>query len=225
MVIIDNGFICVDKLEIEIENTGHVTNTYIIKDKKTSKICIVDPAFDYNKIKSNIEKLEGNLEFIIITHAHADHIAALADMARNDDCVVYVHRLDKQGLYDEKINEEAIVGTQVKPVKEELVELLENDDVIKLGDTTLKVIHTPGHTKGSVCIYDEKNNMLYSGDTIFENTYGRTDLITGSHEDMKNTLNMLIASFGDIIVCPGHGNIFNFENSKNKIKLLFAYKG
>jgi len=225
MIVIDNDFIQVLKLELEIENTRHITNTYIIKDKKTSKLCIIDPALDENKINYSIKQIQGCLECVIITHAHADHIAALAGVTERTECVVYIHNLDKQGLYDKNINEEEIVGTKVKPVQEKIVKVLENNEIIKLGDTILKVIHTPGHTKGSICIFDEKNNILYSGDTIFENSYGRTDLIMGSHEDMKNTLDMLITSFEDVLVCPGHGNVFNFKDSKRKIKLLFAYKG
>ena len=76
-----------------------------------------------------------------------------------------------------------------------------------------------------MCVVDNKNNILYSGETIFESTYGRTDLITGSSKDMKASLEKLFDVFESICVLPGHGDIFDLQNSKRRIRLLYAYKG
>ena len=165
------------------------------------------------------------LYWIIITHSHADHIAALANLTENTDAKVYVHRLDFDGLYDKTLNEEDIVATKVLPVDKSKVICVEEKDKIILENLEFEVIHTPGHTKGSIVVHNKENNILFSGDTIFENTYGRTDLITGSRDDMKQTLDKLFNRFDDVEVLPGHGNIFNLKDSKRKIKLLFAYKG
>jgi len=225
MTVIDNENIQVIKLEIEIENTGHITNTYVIKDKTTNKVCVIDPAFDKERIEKTINEMVGQLYSVIITHSHADHIAALATLIENTDVKVYIHELDYEGLYNKTLNEEDVVQTKVLPVDKEKVVTLQNEDVVKIGNTKFEVMHTPGHTKGSIVLLDGENNILYSGDTIFENSYGRTDLITGNHEDMKITLDKLCNEFEDILVLPGHGNIFNFKDSKRKIRLLFAYKG
>ena len=225
MKVIDNQNIEVHKLEIEIENTGHITNTYVIKDKLTSYICVIDPAFDAERIKHMIHQIQGKLEFVIVTHCHADHIAALAKLVEDDKVKVYIHTQDYDGLYNNILNEEEIVQTKVLPVDKNKVITIEDKEVIKLGNTSFEVIHTPGHTKGSISLLDKENNILYSGDTIFEKSYGRTDLVSGNREDMKNTLNKLFERFEDIQVLSGHGVIFNIKNSKRIIKLLFAYKG
>lgn len=225
MEVIDNENMQVIKLELEIESTGHITNAYVIKDKETNKVCVIDPAFDAKTIKQIIEKINGTLDSVIITHSHADHIAAVKELVENTDAKVYVHELDYDGLYDKTLNEEEIVRTQVLPVDKTKVITVKDNEIITLGNTKLEIIHTPGHTKGSISLLNEKNNLLFSGDTIFENTYGRTDLITGSHNDMKESLDKLFTRFDDIQVLPGHGEIFNLKDSKRKIRLLFAYKG
>lgn len=225
MEVIHNNNIQVYKLELEIENTGHITNTYIIKDNETAKICVIDPAFDENKIISLINEIKGELESVIVTHSHADHIAALANLAETTKAKVYVHHLDYEGLYNKIFNEEDIVRTKVIPVEKESVIQVQDKDIIELGTTKFEIMHTPGHTQGSMCIIDNKNKILYSGDTIFETTYGRTDLITGSSKDMKVSLEKLFDTFESICVLPGHGDIFDLQNSKRRIRLLYAYKG
>lgn len=225
MIVVDNENILVEKLEIEIKNTGHITNTYILKDKKTNKGIVIDPAYDEKLIENKLKELQVTLEKILVTHSHADHIAALAKLQKDTDVNVYIHNLDYDGLFDKTLNEEEIVCAKVDAVDISSIIKVKNCDKVTIGDISLEVIHTPGHTKGGIVLYNEQNNILFSGDTIFERTYGRTDLITGSHEDMKNSLNILCDRFDDILVLPGHGEIFNLKDSKRRIRLLFAYKG
>lgn len=225
MIVVENENILVEKLELEIKNTGHITNTYILKDKKTNKGLIIDPAYNEQVIEEKLESLEVNLEIIMITHSHADHIAALSKLQEDMKVKVYIHSLDYEGLFDKTLNEEEIVGVKVDAVDKNSIIRVKDNEKIKIGDTYLELIHTPGHTKGSIALYDKQNNILFSGDTIFERTYGRTDLVTGSHEDMKNSLDMLCDRFDDILVLPGHGEIFNLKDTKRRIRLLFAYKG
>ena len=225
MKVIDNDNIEVHKLEIEIEKTGHKTNTYIIKDKNSASICVVDPAFDEMLIKQTINNIQGKLDKVIITHSHADHIAALGKLVEASGVQVYVHKNDYDGLYNKELNAEEIVGTKILPVDKQNVVRIDEEYKIKIGDVILEVIHTPGHTHGSIILFDETNNTIYSGDTIFENSYGRTDLVNGSREEMGETLNKIFNKFNDILVLPGHGKEFNIKDSKRKIRLLFAYKG
>ena len=225
MKIVDNENIEVYKLKLEIENTGHITNSYVIKDKATNKVCVIDPAFDDKRISQTINDMQGELDVVIITHSHADHIAALAKLVENTNVKVYVHKNDYEALYNKELNAEEIVGAKVLPVDKQKVQLIQDKDNIELGEVTFKVIHTPGHTMGSIILFDQTNNILYSGDTIFENSYGRTDLINGSHLDMKISLDKIFNMFDDIKVFPGHGEAFNLKESKRKIRLLFAYKG
>ena len=156
MKIIDNEKVEVYKLKLEIENTGHITNSYIIKDKATNNVCVIDPAFNDRIINQTINDMQCKLDMVIITHSHADHIAALANLVENTSVKVYVHTNDYDGLYNKELNAEEIVGTKVLPVNKQKVRLMQDKDNIKLGDMTFEVIHTPGHTMGSIILFDKK---------------------------------------------------------------------
>lgn len=225
MEVINNEEMMVIKLEIEIEKTGHITNTYIVFDKKSNMCMVIDPAFDSDRIKEEIKKINGELEYVVITHAHADHIAALANLVNGTNTHVYIHEYDYNGLFDKEINKEEVVETKVDPVDKTNIITLKDGDTINLGEISFEIMNTPGHTKGSMIIFNGKFNFIFSGDTIFENTYGRTDLTTGSHDDMEKSLDRIFNSFKNPLVFSGHGNSFFLEDSKRRIKLLFAYKG
>ena len=208
--------------KIEIEATGHVTNTYVIKDKSTNKLAVVDPAFDGNRIKEQIKSI-GELECVVITHSHADHIAGLKDLVDGTNAKVYIHLLDKEGLYNPVLNEEQVVATKVKAVDEANVQTVEDEEIIKIGNLEFTVMYTPGHTQGSLIVYNEQEQVLISGDTIFKSSYGRTDLITSNTGDMGISLDKIFNKFENIYVYPGHGEEFELANSKRRIKLLFAF--
>lgn len=209
---------------LQIEKTGHVTNTYVLKDKKTNALMVVDPAYDGKSIKKEVEQIGGKVETVVITHSHADHIAGLAELVNGTNIKVYIHELDEQGLYDAALNEEEVVKTKVEAVnKKNIVTVKDNYNII-VGKILMEIMHTPGHTKGSIILFNKEENILFSGDTIFANSYGRTDLVASSPESMKETLDKIFHEFDDIQVFPGHGDIFYLENSKRRIKLLFAFK-
>ena len=222
MLVKETDNIQIYMYEIEIENTGHITNTYVIKDKETNKLLVIDPAFDGNRIKEEIKDI-GTLECVVITHSHADHIAGLADLVNGKSIKVYIHSLDKEGLYNPTLNEEKAVATKVKAVDEENLQIVEDEKTIKIGNVAFIVMHTPGHTKGSMILYNEQENVLISGDTIFKNSYGRTDLITSDNILMGESLDKMFNKFSNMDVYPGHGEIFELENSKRRIKLLYAF--
>ena len=213
------------KLEITITNTYHVTNTYIIIDKETNNGIIIDPADRAEYIQEILGQEKIKLKKIILTHAHADHMGAVKELLdKNKDVNVYVHELDKD-INNERINEQDKVYMRLEKIPQERIITLKDGEIIQENNITLEVIHTPGHTKGAIVLLDKENNILYSGDTIFHNTYGRTDLYHSQKDKMKETLDNLFNRFEDIEVYPGHDEIFNIKDAKRKIQLLFAYKG
>ena len=224
MLIKENENVQVYMLKIEIENTGHITNTYVLKDKNTNVLMMVDPACDGKNIKKEVERIGGKLEKVVITHSHADHIAGLAELVNGTNVKVYINKLDEQGLYDAELNEEEVVKTKVATVNKENIIIVKDKERIRIGNIPLEIMHTPGHTKGSIILFNKEENILFSGDTIFENTYGRTDLVASNPESMKETLDKIFHEFDDVQVFPGHGDIFYLEKSKRRIKLLFAFK-
>ena len=129
-------------------------------------------------------------------------------MASKTAAVVYVHEMDYDGLYDAKLNEEEIVKTKVLPVDKAKVVTLKEADIIQLGNTKLEIIHTPGHTPGSICLYNEAEKTLISGDTLFDGGFGRTDLRGGSMKEMEKSLEKLEQLPSGICVFPGHGESF-----------------
>jgi len=224
MLVKESENIEIHLLKIEIENTGHITNTYVLKDKATNNLLVIDPAYDGETINKELINIGGNLEVVVVTHSHADHIAGLAKLVNGTKINVYVHGQDEEGLYDSVLNEEETVKTKVEPIEKENIIIVDNNYEIQLGSIILKVMHTPGHTKGSVILYNKEENILFSGDTIFANTYGRTDLVASKPEVMKDTLDIIFNEFENIEIFPGHGEIFQLEKAKRRIKLLFAFK-
>ena len=219
MVVLDNENVKLEKLEIDIAKTGHITNTYILKDKVTQKVAVVDPAYDADYIKSHID---GTLDCVIITHAHADHIAALAELVNETNARVYIYEKEVTALYDKTLNAEEKVGAKVLPVDESKLAIVQDGDIIQLGNISLEVIHTPGHTSGSMILLDKTNNVLFSGDTIFENSYGRTDLINGNHEEMGDSLKKIFSNLDNPKVFSGHGRDFYLRDSERKVLLLYS---
>ena len=130
-----------------------------------------------------------DLKGIILTHHHYDHTGAVDRIKNETGCPVYLHREDCD-----------MYGNQVDVY-------MEDSDIIDLDGVQLEVIHTPGHTRGSVCIFDGKDRVCFTGDTIFNVDLGRTDLEDGSEEQMIRSITEIIDRWpNDIMIYPGHGD-------------------
>lgn len=174
-------------------------NCYILKAHGSNDTAIVDPGGDTDKI---ISALDGcALKMILLTHGHFDHIIALDELREKTGAPVYIHKDDALCLSDSKLNCSHLVGMGMvfRPPEH----LLEDGGELTLGDEKIKVIHTPGHSKGSVVYVT--GNIILSGDTLFENDVGRTDLYGGSHASLVSSLKTISALPGDYNVFPGHG--------------------
>lgn len=219
-----NG-VTIEKLEINVGDTGHITNCYFVIDRKNN-LCIIDPADKAQDIVSVIEKEGLNLNAVLLTHCHSDHTCAVQYLTKKyPDITVYVHQSDMTGLNTPDINCENVVGVKVPEIDTKCVKALQDKDIINIGELSFLVVHTPGHTAGSIVLWEKNSNVLFTGDTVFSNTYGRTDLKTGSNFSMRQSLDKLFDKFDDILCFPGHGESFVLADVKRKINLLFAYKG
>ena len=165
---------------------------------------VIDPAGDVDKIEEMINILNGKLKYIYLTHCHGDHIVGVTELKNRCGGKVLIHRDDAEGLDNPDVNLTPYIMEY--PIELEADSRIDDEDLIHLGDLEFRVIHTPGHTKGGTSLYCEKESCLFSGDTLFRGTWGRTDLPTGSIEDiMDSIVNKLMILPDDTICYPGHG--------------------
>ena len=178
-------------------------NTYIVSNDNNECI-LVDASCDLSEIENRVKskKILG----VFLTHGHYDHFVNIEGILKKYDTKCFLYKTEIEKLKNPKANYSIvfnkIVALRVDPAR---FVLLEDRESIKLSDFDIKIFLTRGHTDGSICI-DFNGEALFTGDTLFKNSYGRTDLISGSEEDMKQSLMMLKENFFGRKIYPGHGD-------------------
>lgn len=186
-------------------------NTYIINEKKDAYI--IDPGTNYTDINTYIEDKNLIVKGILLTHGHFDHIVSVNRLMKEYECNVYIHEFERDFLFDPNLNLSGLTYNRVIIKNKDAVITFTENLQLKLGRETIKIIHTPGHTRGSVC-YKYKN-FLYSGDTLFKGSIGRTDLPTSNKSDIQRSVNKIVRLCRDnMIVYPGHGHFTTILNEK-----------
>ncbi|MBQ4129528.1 MAG: MBL fold metallo-hydrolase [Ruminococcus sp.] len=175
-------------------------NTYILKDEDSHEIAVIDPSVDSNELFSYIDENGKNLKYILLTHGHFDHIGGVCELVKRYNAQVCISKLELDLLNNPSLNGAFAHDLNINEIKVD-IELSDND-VLKLGENEIKFISTPGHTAGSGCFII--NEWLFTGDTLFCQSIGRTDFETSSMSDMKNSLKKLRDLDGDFVVFPGH---------------------
>lgn len=180
------------------------TNCYIVMDEETKECIVIDPGGEPEKIIEMINILSAKIKYIYLTHCHGDHISGVKKLHDTLGGKILIHRIEAENLYNPEVNLSEIMG--IGTIVLEADSRIDDGDLLHVGNIEFQVIHTPGHTSGSTCLYCKNENMLFSGDTLFRGTWGRTDLPTSSFDDIINSINnKLMTLDDDTIVYPGHG--------------------
>ena len=189
-------------MEIKIIPCGILkTNCYVLSDENKQGM-IIDPGANSEEILSYVQGAGIHVKYIINTHGHWDHIGANIPVSAATGAAILIHDLDKEFLEKEALNLSkafGVVGRGGIPG-----ELLTDGDMVAVGDISLQVLHTPGHTQGSISLLGE--GMAFVGDTLFRGSIGRTDLPTGDMATMTDTLmKKLLVLPDETVIYPGHG--------------------
>jgi len=190
----------VEKVEVLIR-PGFTENCYIVRSKDIPKeVIVIDPGAQANLI---IERLNGRaLDRIVLTHRHYDHIGAVDELVEKTGARVLAHTIDAEALRNQIGIGPAVVSRMVKPLNVD--DMLEDGDVIVVGNSQLEVLNTPGHTAGSICLYNKDEHILFAGDTMFFEAVGRTDLPGGNAMQQKASIKRLFLLPDKTRVYPGH---------------------
>ena len=190
------------------------TNCYILYDDNTKEGFIIDPADSPDKIIDLVTKLRIDVKALLLTHGHFDHIGATNQLKKHYNVDIYAHEEEVELLKDININLSAHFD---EPNSVTVDVPLRDGNVFEVAGFKIKVIHTPGHTVGSCCyvVSDDERERLFSGDTIFYHSYGRTDLPTGSGGTIiRSIIDKLLVLEGSMEVYPGHGDTTTINDEK-----------
>ena len=188
-----------------ISSASFASNCYLIISEDSNgsrRAAIIDPGADAHEIIRMSEEKNAVIELIVLTHGHFDHITSLDELRYLTLAPAYIHKDDAEMLSDGRKNAYSLFYGYDKKWRE-AERLLENGDIISLGKETIKVISTPGHSRGSICLLC--GDKLITGDTLFANGYGRYDLYGGDVNELTASLSSLRALDGKLTIYPGHG--------------------
>lgn len=179
-------------------------NCYIVWDADTLEGVIIDPGADAAEIEAAVSKEGVKVRFVINTHGHFDHVGADGAMKAAFGAPIAIHPKDVHLMAD--AHEHGLFFGVDTPQQPGPDIFLEDGQAVEFGNLKLKVIHTPGHTRGGVCLYEEDAKLLFTGDTLFAGSVGRTDFEGGSMEDLMASITGRLLPLGDDVrVLPGHG--------------------
>ena len=196
------------------------TNCYIVVNETSKECFIIDPGDDEEVLIAAIEEEKAVPKAILLTHGHFDHIYAVEPLAKKYGIPVYASEKEAQLLGEPEMNCSALYGREVAVVPKNYIE---DGDIFEIAGIKIKGIHTPGHTKGSMCFYIGSENTLFSGDTLFKGGVGRTDLPTGNtHLLLESLRDKIIVLPPETIIYPGHGPQTELDYEKRNNSYMYG---
>lgn len=184
------------------------TNCYLVFDSKSRSCLIIDPGDEANFISEKIIRLGLKPSAIIATHGHFDHILAARELQLAFRVPFLIHQEDEKIVNYLRQSAQWWLKRKIIALPPKIDHYLSDGQVISFGPKRLVVVHTPGHTPGGICLYSQKQKILFSGDTVFKDGSGRTDLSYSSPEAMQKSLAQINHKFAGFTVYPGHGESF-----------------
>lgn len=201
-------------MEIKLEIVGNMQeNAYFVIEEETKNAIIIDPGAEAQKLINVVEKNNLNLKYIVLTHAHFDHIGACQEIKNKFNIPIVAGEGEDVLLENGRNNLSSVYGSTIE-FKADIY--LKDEEIFKFGENLqFKTIQTTGHTPGGICLYFENEKVLFSGDTLFYGSIGRTDFPYGNTEDLMKSLNKLKKLPDETIVFAGHGDKTTIGAEKN----------
>lgn len=202
-------------MEIIKKSLGQMgTNCYVLWDEKSLEAAVIDPGFEDQRIIDVIKQNKLTVKYILLTHGHFDHLGGVNQIRELTGAKVLIHVNDANCLTDPNRNLSILTGMSME--LEPADGYLSEKENIIVGDINIRVIHTPGHSKGGICLLAE--NTLISGDTLFNTSIGRTDFADGDLTELLNAIELKLFMLDDATrVLPGHGEdtTIGYEKKNN----------
>jgi len=196
-----------------IESSPMLVNTYILMDEAAGEAAVIDPGFHNHKLFEYLASMPCKVKYIIATHGHGDHTALMGRVKQDFGGQIVIHEADAPFLASKSQFSLMMGGSYVRPEPDIL---LKGGERLTVGSLTLEVIHTPGHSKGGICLLCPP--YLFTGDTLFHDDVGRTDFDGGSHEELRHSIAVVLGRLeGDYQVLPGHEEFstLSYEKANN----------
>ena len=195
-------------VKIFCDNNNFSSNTYVLTDKNL--VIVIDPGFYSGDLKKYLMEL-GRVDVILLTHGHFDHIGGIDDLKEDyPNCLVYIHEFDYDFLTNPILNCSELLSTYLV-INKEVFKI--GEGMLNIDNKNIQVIHTPGHTRGSVLFYFKEDNILFTGDTIIGESIGATHFPTGNMKELENSIKKFIdlKCNNKTLIYSGHGEVMTYE--------------